>query len=193
LPEDMSNGYEAATEAYMAARSTSGQALIQRWADTFAPGASVLDIGAGYGKPLTAVLIRRGLDVSAVDASPAMVSAFQQNFPGVTIACEPVETSRFFNQAFDGILAVGLLFLLPEDSQRDLIVRMAAVLKPEGRLLFSSPRQMCQWTDVLTGLPSLSLGVDEYRRIIANSGLRLVDEHVDEGESYYYEARKGSE
>lgn len=192
LPADMSNGYEAVAEEFMRLRSQSptGLAIMRQWAVSLPRGGCVLDVGAGSGEPLTAALIEDGFDVCAVDASPTMVAAFQRRFPGVAVACEPAERSRFFDRTFDGVSAVGLVFLLPADGQRDLIARMAAALKPGGRLLFSAPRQVCVWDDLLTGQPSSSLGADEYRRIVAGSGLRLVGEHVDEGENHYYEARK---
>ncbi|MEM7054248.1 MAG: class I SAM-dependent methyltransferase [Pseudomonadota bacterium] len=192
LPEDRSNGYEAIAEEFIHFRlqSATGLETIRKWAASLPRGGAVLDVGAGCGEPLTAILIEAGFNVAAIDASPAMVAAFQQRFPGVAIACEPAEHSRFFNRTFDGVLAVGLVFLLPEDRQRELIRRIAGALKPGGRLLFSAPWQVGDWDDRLTGQPSRSLGVDEYRRIIADAGLNLVGEHVDEGNSHYYEALK---
>ena len=190
MPEDRSNGWEAVAEEFMRLRSTTGLATVRKWAASLPRGGSVLDVGAGSGEPLTAALIEEGLDASAVDASPTMVAAFRRRFPGVEVACEPAERSRFFDRTFDGALAIGLVFLLPAKSQREVIRRMAAALKPGGRLLFSAPRQVCVWEDLLTGQPSSSLGADEYRRIIAGSGLHLIGEHVDEGETHYYEARK---
>ncbi|WP_245998967.1 class I SAM-dependent methyltransferase [Eilatimonas milleporae] len=191
-PEDTSNGYDAIAEQFMhhRLRSSVGLATIRTWAASLPRGGAVLDVGAGSGEPLTAALIEAGFDVAAVDASPAMVAAFRRRFPDVAIACEPAERSRFFDRAFDGVLAIGLVFLLPGDSQRNLVHRMAATLKPGGRLLFSAPRQVCVWDDLLTGRPSSSLGADAYRRIVDGAGLRLVGEHVDEGENHYYEARK---
>jgi len=174
----------------MRLRSPIGLVTIRKWAASLPRGGSVLDVGAGSGEPLTATLIEEGFDVSAVDASPTMVAAFRRRFPGVEVACEPAERSHFFDRTFDGALAIGLVFLLPADSQRELIRRMAAALKPGGRLLFSSPREVCVWHDALAGQPSSSLGADEYQRIIASSGLHLMGEHVDEGENHYYEACK---
>lgn len=190
MPEDRSNGWEAVAEEFMRLRSTTGLATVRKWAASLPRGGSVLDVGTGSGEPLTAALIEEGLDASAVDASPTMVAAFRRRFPGVEVACEPAERSRFFDRTFDGALAIGLVFLLPAKSQREVIRRMAAALKPGGRLLFSAPRQVCVWDDLLTGQPSSSLGADEYRRIVAGSGLHLIGEYADEGETHYYEARK---
>ncbi len=153
-------------------------------------GGSVIDLGAGYGEPLTAAMISEGFDVCAIDASPKMVAAFRQRFPEVPVACERAENSHFFGRTFDGILAVGLVFLLPEEGQRELIRRMAAALVPVGRLLFSAPREVCAWEDSLTGLQSISLGAEEYRRLLATFRLQLVAEYVDEGGNHYYDACK---
>lgn len=193
MSEDASNGYEAVAEEFMAVRSTSGRAVVQKWAASLPRACSVVDIGAGYGEPLTSILIDEGLAVSAIDASPKMVTALRRRFPGMEVACEPAERSRFFNRTFDAALAIGLIFLLPEDSQHELIRRISGALKPGGRLLLSAPRQVGTWNDILTGRPSWSLGAEEYGRVLAHSGFRLIDEHdehVDQGGTHYYEAQR---
>lgn len=193
MSEDASNGYEAVAEEFMAVRSTSGRAVVQKWAASLPRASSIVDIGAGYGEPLTSALIEAGLVVSAIDASPTMVAAFRRRFPTVEVACEPAERSLFFNRTFDAALAIGLIFLLPEDSQRELIRRISGALEPGGRLLFSAPWQVATWNDILTGQPSWSLGAEEYGRILAHSGFRLIDEHdehADRGGTHYYEAQK---
>ncbi len=190
MSEDPSNGYDAVAEDFMAVRSASGRALIETWAASLPRGASVIDVGAGSGEPLTAALIDAGLAVSAIDAAPKMVAAFRRRFPGVEVACEPAERSRFFGRTFDAALMVGLIFLLPPDRQPVLISRLADALKPDGRVLFSAPRERGTWDDMLTGLPSHALGAEAYRTLLSESGLSLVDTHTDDGGSHYYEARK---
>lgn len=190
VAEDASSGYDAVAAGFMAARSTSGVSVVQKWAASLPRACSVVDVGAGHGEPLTSILIGEGFAVSAIDASPTMVAALRRRFPGVEVACEPAERSRFFDRTFDAALAIGLLFLLPEDSQVELIRRMDGALKPRGRLLFSAPRQAGTWNDVLTGRPSRSLGAEEYERALTRSGFHLIDSHVDEGGTHYYEAQK---
>ncbi|MEL7480166.1 MAG: class I SAM-dependent methyltransferase [Pseudomonadota bacterium] len=164
--------------------------MVTAWAEALPDGAAVLDVGAGSGLPLTAALIAAGLAVSAIDASPNMVAAFKANFPGTEVACEPAETSPFFNRRFDGILAVGLLFLLPAKAQRALIQRFAETLKPDGQLLFSAPWQVGTWDDLLTGQTSASLGDADYRCCLEQAGLTVTDTFVDDGNGHYYAARK---
>ena len=131
-----------------------------------------------------------GFQVFGVDASPSLVEAFRLRFPEAAVACEAVEGSAFFDRTFPGIVAIGLLFLLPADTQRDLIRRLGSVLSPGGQLLFTSPAQGCTWRDITTGRQSLSLGFDEYRVLLSETGLTMMRTYLDEGENHYYAAAR---
>lgn len=189
--EDLSRGYDALAQEYMLRRSREiGVANVRQWARAIRPGGAVLDLGCGHGYPLSQALRQDGLRVYGVDASPAMVAAYRERFPQNPVVCEAAEHSRFFDRSFDGVLAWGLLFLLEPDVQRTLIARVASVLVPGGRFLFTSPEQVCRWTDIITSRESVSLGGAEYRTTLAAAGLTLVAEHQDEGGNHYYDARK---
>lgn len=191
---DRSNGYEAVASEHMERRQRSdiGVATVREWARALPSGGAVLDLGCGHGVPISMALMNLGFTIYGVDASPSMTSAFRHRFPRAHVVCEAVEDSQFFGLLFDGVLAWGLMFLLPVHAQRDLIGRVAMALKPGGRFLFTSPAQPCTWADALTGRQSLSLGVESYKALLSDAGLLLVREHVDEGENYYYEAAKRS-
>lgn len=186
---DRSNGYEAVAAEVMAGRRQSciGVATVRSWGRSLPKGASILDLGCGSGAPISEVLMNEGFAVYGVDASPSLTAAFRTRFPHAHVACEAVEDSRFFDRTFDGVIAVGLLFLLSADAQRDLIRRVALALNPGGRFLFTSPAQSCMWTDILTGRQSLSLGAEAYKAVLLDTGLTVVGEHVDEGDSHYYD------
>jgi hypothetical protein len=80
------------------------------------------------------------------------------------------------------------MFLLSADDQRRLIQRIAGILAPGGRLLFTSPPEPLVWNDAMTGLESRSLGAEEYRRRLSAVGLSVVREYEDEGQNHYYDA-----
>jgi SAM-dependent methyltransferase len=187
---DESNGYERIAEAYISGRGRAvngiGASTARAWARTFHTGSAVLDLGCGTGIPVTKILLEAGLKAYAVDASPKMVEDFKQNFPDVPVACESVERSAFFNRTFDGIIAVGLMFLLPEENQRALISKMAATLNPGGKLLFTAPHDQHEWKDAMTEQRSWSLGAEQYRALMTASGLSLGEEYRDEGGNHYF-------
>ena len=186
---DPSNGYEAVAEAYIAGRGsggTVGVAEVRQWAQTLPPGASVLDLGCGNGVPISQVLLDSGLIVYGVDASAKMIAAFRARFPTLLAECSPVEVSSFFGRTFDGVVAWGLMFLLAPASQELVIRKAASVLSSGGRFLFTSPRQVTEWEDGMTGQLSVSLGAERYTQLLQAAGLTLVGEREDMGQNHYY-------
>jgi SAM-dependent methyltransferase len=195
--EDGSNGYEAIASLYIAGRGTRprvgdaiGAAVVRAWADAFPPGATVLDLGSGPGEPSTRILLEAGLTPYAIDASPTMVAAFRERFPDVPIERNTVEASEFFNRTFDGVLAWGLLFLLEPAAQALVFEKVARALEPQGRFLFTAPRQPLEWFDAMTGRRSYSLGEQTYERLLRDAGLTWVASAEDEGENHYYVVEK---
>ena len=195
---DRSNGYDAVSEDFLAGRGNSetrsiaiGVKEVRGWAKTLQPGSSVIDLGCGPGFPLTAVLVEEGLRVFGVDAAPSFVAAFQRNLPGTPIVCESVLESRFFDRTFDAVLAIGLMFLLKAEEQHRLIHRFAEILVPGGRLLFTSTAKPVVWKDAMTGLESVSLGAEQYRKLLEAVGILVEEEYEDVGENHYFDAFRG--
>jgi len=191
---DKSNGYEGVAEMFMKIRSQAidgiGSSSVRAWARTLKPASAVLDLGCGTGLPITKTLIDEAMILYGIDASPSLVKVFQQNFPGVPVACEAAEDSLYFSRKFDGIVAWGLLFLLPEEVQVNILQKAANALLPGGKLLFTAPQKKTVWIDVLTGQLSSSLGAQQYTEIVTSSGLSLIEEFDDEAENHYYSAVK---
>lgn len=193
---DRSNGYEGVAEEFLArrgcSRSTTGIGVseVRRWARTLPRGCNVIELGCGPGIPITEVLVAEGLNVFGVDAAPSFVEAFRRNLPNTPIVCEAVQDSRFFDRTFDAVLAWGLVFLLDTEDQHRLIERVAGILVPGGRLLFTSPAEPVVWNDAMTGLESRSLGTEEYRKQLLAVGLSVSDEYEDEGQNHYFDAFK---
>ena len=149
---DRSNGYEGITEEFLAhragGRSTGiGVTAVRQWARTLPRAAAVIDLGCGPGVPISEVLVAEGLHVFGVDASPSFVQAFRSNLPNTPVVCEAVQDSRLFDRTFNGVLAWGLIFLLSPEDQRRLIGKIADILKPGGRLLFTSPADPVVWNE----------------------------------------------
>jgi len=195
---DRSNGYEAVSEEFLARRGSSGTRStaigvkeVRKWAITLPRGSSVIDLGCGPGFPITAVLVEEGLQVFGVDAAPSFVAALQRNLPGIPIVCESVLESRLFDRAFDAVLSIGLMFLLKAEEQDRLIQRFAEILVPGGRLLFTSTAKPAVWNDAMTGLESVSLGAEEYKKLLGAAGISVTEEFEDVGENHYFDGFKG--
>jgi 2-polyprenyl-3-methyl-5-hydroxy-6-metoxy-1,4-benzoquinol methylase len=190
-PHDPSNGYEEVAESFMALRNQDiGVAIVREWSHTLPPGSSILDLGCGHGIPVSQALIEEGFAVFGIDASAKMIAAFDARFPQVQAECAAVEESGFFSRQFDGVAAVGLMFLLAVDVQTLVIRKVAQALHPGGKFLFTSPKECCTWKDLQTGRESISLGAEAYHQILRAEGLVLDGEQIDGGGNHYYLASK---
>jgi SAM-dependent methyltransferase len=194
---DRSNGYEAVSEQFLACRGSSvarptaiGVKEVRKWAISLPRGSSVIDLGCGPGFPITAVLVEEGLQVFGVDAAPSFVAAFQRNLPGIPVVCESVLESRFFDRVYDAVLSIGLMFLLKAEEQDQLIQKFAEILVPGGRLLFTSPAKPAVWNDAMTGLESVSLGAEEYKKLLGGADISVTGEFEDAGENHYFDGFK---
>jgi SAM-dependent methyltransferase len=190
LPQDKSNGYEEIAETFIHVRRSIGGGTVREWSKTLPAGSSILDLGCGHGVPISEVLINDGFDVYGVDASPKLVAAFRKRFPQAQAECSAIEDSEFFQRTFDGAIAWGLMFLLAADVQVAVIGKVARVLNPGGKFLFTSPQKPVTWFDALTGQMSVSLGSEAYEQVLRAEGLSLMGETFDEGDNHYYFASK---
>jgi SAM-dependent methyltransferase len=197
---DLSSGYESISAEWLARRGNGrtrsdaiGVKEVRKWAKTLLRGSTVIDLGCGPGFPNTVVLVEEGLQAFGVEAAPSFVAAFRHNLPDTPVVCESVLESRFFDQTFDAVLSIGLMFLLKAEEQLRLIRRFSDALVPGGHLLFTSPAKPHVWNDLMTGMESISLGAEEYRSQLSAVGLSVTSEYEDEGQNHYFAALKADQ
>jgi|GEM_PF-1539817 len=113
--------------------------MLDRVAELSLPGIKVLDAGCGTGN-LTLRLANQQRQVTAIDFSEGMVktaSAKTRQFDNVTVTVGNVTHLDFPDESFDAVTSVNVLFNIehPEMAIRE----MCRVLKPNGKLVISSP------------------------------------------------------
>ena len=164
-------------------------------AKTLPPGARVLDIGCGNGLPITKTLLAANVQVVGIDSAPKMLARFRLNLPAAHAGRAVAQSLPFADATFDGAVAWGVMFHLPQAEQIKVIARVARVLKPNGSFLFTAGDVGDDSGDhigVMNGVEFhyYSFTTDGYRRVLVDHGLRLVDFHKDKGENGYYLAAK---
>ena len=97
------SSFGAAAVAYAEHRSDYAPAAV-RWALEPAPGARVLDLGAGTGK-LTGALVALGADVIAVEPDPAMLTELRRALPAVGALPGSAEAIPLADASVDAVLA----------------------------------------------------------------------------------------
>jgi SAM-dependent methyltransferase len=147
----------------------------------------VLDIGAGHGA-LTQRLVSSGYSASACDLYPEL-------FQLAGVECRKVDANGrlpYDDATFDGALAIELLEHI--EGHESFFSEAARILKPGGRLLFSTPnvlsfksRWQFFWTGYFYSFCPLDpkrcdpvtqhispFTIDRYRWRLAQSGLEIV-------------------
>jgi 2-polyprenyl-3-methyl-5-hydroxy-6-metoxy-1,4-benzoquinol methylase len=108
------------------------------------PGMRVLEIGCGTGT-LTTMMAAKGAIVTAIDASPAMLSEAEKKVTQRNLA-ERVKLKyldatligeRFAEASFDLIVSTLVFSELPPDEQRYVLEACKKLLTPQGRLLIA--------------------------------------------------------
>ena len=151
-------------------KSNIGATVVEQWARGIQHSSAVIDLGCGAGYPLTRSLNNLDLRIWAVDSSPTLVKLFRSRFPHIPVQCATVQEFDFFGRTYDAAIAIGLIFLLSEADQIDLISKVSKALNVGGRLLFSAPYQIASWEDICAGCDSRSLGQIRYEEILSEAG-----------------------
>lgn len=147
---------------------------LDRFLEGLPPGCSILDVGCGSGWPIGAALLERGCAVLGLDAAPALIDHARRTLPtGRWEAADMRE--RLWPGAFDGVLAWHSLFHLTPDDQRRVLPRLAASVRPGGRLMFTSGPAHGDTLGEWRGKPLYhgSLDPSEYRALLAEAGLAV--------------------
>lgn len=185
--------YDRIADWYAATRDPAvGLPDLAAFARALPPGARVLDLGCGTGVPVSRALLRSGFELTALDSSREMVARYRAAFPGVPAHHVRAQDAAFAPGAFDAVVAWGVLFHADEAAQRAILLRVGAWLAPGGRLLFTSGGDAGEAEGTMDGVPFryVSLGVDGYRRQLAEAGLRLERHHADAWDNHVYVAVK---
>jgi SAM-dependent methyltransferase len=173
-------GYDQIADRYLAWSGLRPSAARQRalaMADAaIPPGADVLELGCGAGRPMTAALAV-GRNVTGVDISSAQLALARVNVPDATFLQADLTTLDIPPGTFDAVVAFYVLTHVPRDAHADLLARIRGWLRPGGVFLASFGVE-----DDPGGIEADWLGVDMYfshfsarvnRRLVAASGLEI--------------------
>jgi len=145
-------------------------------------GKRVLDVGAGTGA-LTAELVRRDVDVAAVEPSPEFTATLQSRFPDIEARQGAAEDLPWPDASFDAALAQ-LVVAFMSDAPVG-IAEMRRVVRPGGTVA------VCMWLrddmELLSAInrtqavisPERSADVSPYRSAEAARGLLGDDARVE--------------
>ncbi|GAA5168145.1 MULTISPECIES: class I SAM-dependent methyltransferase [Amycolatopsis] len=98
------------------------------------PGARVLDIGSGTGRPVAAELAAAGCRVTGLDVSPVMVELATRNVPDARFELADVRTWTSPPASWDAVCAYFPFLQMPRADTEAVLARVAEWLVPGGYL-----------------------------------------------------------
>jgi len=173
----MTDPYDTHADWWHAHRDTS---LYERpWLDhltaNLTPGATILDLGCGTGRPIADYLTTSGFTVTGIDRSPAMLAIARRHLPDATFLQANI-TSLPDLPTFGAIISWDGVFHLSPVQQRTALPRIASRLKPGARLLLTVGPEAGETTGTINGdsVYHASLSAEDYAYILAASGTSIL-------------------
>lgn len=159
--------------------------FLDRFAERVAEG-HVVELGAGPGH-VAAYLQARGVDISALDLSSAMVDEAKRLFPGLQAVVGDMLDLPYVNGSLSGVIAFYSIIHFSDAQLEQAFKEMARVVRIGGyvALAFHVGDETVhreQWWDMPVVLDSRFLPVDLVTRLLAKAGLEVSS--VEEREPY---------
>lgn len=132
--------YDAIARHWWQVRTTLGpreQQCLDLLAADLAVGDTVLDLGCGNGQPMASWFLDRGLQVTGIDQSAEMLALAREAYPQARWLQHTLPEFELAGR-FNAIVLWDVLFHLPRDDHRTLLVRCRDSLLPGGRLMLTS-------------------------------------------------------
>lgn len=98
------------------------------------PGARVLDIGSGTGRPVAQDLVAAGCRVTGLDVSRVMVELARANVPGAHFECVDVRNWTSPEGTWDALCAFFPFLQMPRADTEAALAKIARWLVPGGYL-----------------------------------------------------------
>lgn len=160
--------------------------FLDRFAERVKDQGHVVELGAGPGH-VAAYLMDRGVDVSALDLSSAMVDEAKRLFPGLQVVVGDMLDLPYVNGSLGGVIAFYSIIHFSDEQLEQSFSEIARVLKVGGyvALAFHIGDETVhreQWWDMPVVLDARFLPVDLVTRLLAKAGLEVVS--AEEREPY---------
>ena len=175
-------------------RSLDEKTWLDRFTSLLPDGGSILDIGCGSGEPIAGYFIAQGFDVTGIDASLPLIELCRRRFPeNLWTVADMRELA--LGRRFDGLIAWHSFFHLSPEDQRLMFGIFRQHANEGAALMFTAGPGRGEAIGTFQGKPlyHASLAREDYERLLAAHGFRLLDHIVNDpqcGGATVYLARR---
>ncbi|MBO0134528.1 class I SAM-dependent DNA methyltransferase [Agrobacterium burrii] len=175
-------------------RSLAEKPWLDRFTSLLPDGGPILDIGCGSGEPIAGYFIANGYDVTGIDASLPLIELCRNRFPENLWAVADMRELAL-GRRFDGLIAWHSFFHLKPEDQRLMFGIFRQHANDGAALMFTAGPGHGEAIGTFHGKPlyHASLAREDYERLLAANGFRLLDHIVNDpqcGGATVYLARR---
>lgn len=151
----------------------------KKWLDVFLghlnSGDKVLDLGCGSGEPIASYLIEKGMNLTGVDYSQAMISIAKERFPNNKWYVQDMQKLNL-EEKFKGIIAWNSFFHLTQEDQKTTFSLLTSYLDEGGIFMTTVGPEKGEVTGYVNKqvVYHASLSLVEYKELIHKNGLELM-------------------
>jgi SAM-dependent methyltransferase len=160
--------------------------FLDRFAELVKDQGHVVDLGAGPGQ-VAQYLLERGVDISALDFSSAMVDEAKRLFPGLQAVVGDMLDLPYTNGSLAGVISFYSIIHFSDAQLEQALGEMARVVKTGGYVALAfhigdETVRREQWWDMPVVLDARFLPVELVTRLLVKAGLEV--KSVEEREPY---------
>lgn len=162
-------------------RSLAEKPWLDRFTSLLPDGGPILDIGCGSGEPIAGYFIANGYDVTGIDASLPLIELCRNRFPENLWAVADMRELAL-GRRFDGLIAWHSFFHLKPEDQRLMFGIFRQHANDGAALMFTAGPGHGEAIGTFHGKPlyHASLAREDYERLLAAHGFRLLDHIVND-------------
>lgn len=161
------------------AASEAHQASLRWLLERLAPGSSVLDAGAGTGRPTAETLSGAGHRVLGVDVSPVMVELAARQVRAAEFRLADLRELPLPDASFDAVCAYFSLLQMSRAEQAAVVARLARAVRPGGLVALATvPLDVEGVQALFMGQPVevTSFSAGAFTELVTRAGLTVLDE-----------------
>ena len=159
--------------------SRSTDSSLDRFAEKVLAIGPACDVGCGPGQ-VARYLHDRGVRVTGVDLSPAMVEAARKLNPGIEFAQADMRSMKNEDETFGGIAAFYSIIHIPRPEVVSVLAEMKRVLRPGGLLFLAfhigdEILHLDEWWGQRVSVDFIFFRPEEMKGFLTEAGFRVVE------------------
>jgi cyclopropane fatty-acyl-phospholipid synthase-like methyltransferase len=175
-------GYDRAATTYLRERDQfKSHPYLEKLVALLSPGATVLDLGCGAGRPVDAFLVKRGCSVVGIDLSRRQIELARRNIPAARYEVRSMAELVEGEYNAEAVVSFYAIFHTPRETHADLFRLINSFLPVGGPLLVTMGADAWEGTETFCGVEMYwsHYGATENRAMVEAAGFRVLLDVID--------------